>query len=73
MWNIAIVKAIYSQKKSNLRFESYVISYRTKTLLLALVLLLVFESYVISYRTKTVEKMGHRKETFESYVISYRT
>ena len=37
----------------NLRFESYVISYRTKTSKMEIAIDERFESYVISYRTKT--------------------
>ena len=35
------------------RFESYVISYRTKTFIFPKSSIPLFESYVISYRTKT--------------------
>ena len=54
-------------------FESYVISYRTKTKGKRYLLFQLFESYVISYRTKTfmIQLKWYRR--FESYVISYRT
>ena len=52
-------------------FESYVISYRTKTFSGLIVDIALFESYVISYRTKTTSVVIPDSVTFESYVISY--
>ena len=54
-------------------FESYVISYRTKTRLVVNFNRAKFESYVISYRTKTEITVLSCVQSFESYVISYRT
>ena len=51
-------KVCYSLKqlsKPNLRFESYVISYRSKTVVRIIYCHVMFESYVISYRSKTRE------------------
>ena len=54
-------------------FESYVISYRTKTQMHKAETNHLFESYVISYRTKTSINQFYLTIAFESYVISYRT
>ena len=55
------------------KFESYVISYRTKTQIILSNGGTKFESYVISYRTKTSISSAFSPKLFESYVISYRT
>ena len=44
---------IFKFKNIVFKFESYVISYRTKTYAKVNIALAWFESYVISYRTKT--------------------
>ena len=55
----------------NLRFESSVISYGSKTNMLKLKIFRWFESSVISYGSKTKKDISERVELFESSVISY--